>query len=105
MLKTSGTLSPFFFNDGTATRTWPRDSFSLWPCYSSVRGRAAHLIKATISSDQDAAPTRLQHAAISSDVGDGMESNDEFNEFVMNDVIDPSLSDDEDEIYFLVQRK
>jgi hypothetical protein len=48
--------------------------------------------------------TRLQHAAIFFDAGpfrsDGTESDDEFNEFVTNEVIDPSSSDDEDDLFF-----
>jgi hypothetical protein len=30
-----------------------------------------------------------------------MESADEFNEFVMNKLIDPSSSDDEDDLFFV----
>jgi hypothetical protein len=31
---------------------------------------------------------------------DGMESDDEFNQFVMNDLMDPSSSDDENDLFF-----
>jgi hypothetical protein len=30
-----------------------------------------------------------------------MESDDEFNQFVMNDLIDPSSSDDENDLFFM----